>query len=167
LRWFAPSQITQKRHCRHKYCFIAQTEQMAAFALFERVRGRLVPTAKAQELYAETERLFAGVEQVTALCQRLRDEAPRPIVLASVPTLTFSLIPAMAQRWRAEERTESFTIHSRIVGNVLGPVTSRRADLGLVIGVPRSLPGLHNVLPARQSVVYARPARRDLHCAFA
>ena len=88
--------------------FLAQTEALAGFALFERTRGRLVPTAKAEALYAETERLFAGAEQVNVLCERLRNEQPRPIVLAAVPTLTFALLPAVMRQWQEGEGAEPF-----------------------------------------------------------
>ncbi|MCW3474672.1 LysR substrate-binding domain-containing protein [Limobrevibacterium gyesilva] len=142
--------------------FLAQTEVLAGFALFERVRGRLLPTPKANVLYAETERLFAGAEQVNALCRRLRNEEPRPIALATVPTLTFALLPAVARLWHETGHPEPFSIHSRLVGNVLGLISSRRADLGLVIGIPRSLPGLHNVLLARARTICALPKDHEL-----
>jgi DNA-binding transcriptional LysR family regulator len=137
--------------------FLAQTEALAGFALFERIRGRLVPTPKAEILYAETERLLTGAEQVNILCERLRNDQPRPIVLAAVPTLTFALLPAVMRLWREAGHCEPFTIHSRIVGNVLGLVTSRRADLGLVVTVPRTLPGLRNILLARTRSICALP----------
>ena len=142
--------------------FLTKTEALAGFPLFERVRGRLVPTPRAQVLFEETERLFAGTDQITALCERLRDEQPRPIVLATVPTMTFALLPAVARQWREAGGREPFSIHSRIVGNVLGLLSSRRADLGLVVGVPRALPGFRNVLVARVRSICVLPPRHPL-----
>ena len=54
---------------------LSQTERLAGFPLFERVRGRLVPTATAQALHEETERIFTGIEEVSALAARLRTAA--------------------------------------------------------------------------------------------
>lgn len=141
---------------------LGQTEELAGFALFERIRGRLVPTPKAAALYAETERLFAGAELVEALCRRLRDEEPRPIALGTVPTLTFALLPGVARRWRETGHPEPLTIHSRTVGNVLGLISSRRVDLGLVVTIPRALPGLRNVLLARTRTVCVLPPGHEL-----
>lgn len=120
---------------------LAQTEKLAGFPLFERVRGRLVPTATAQALHEETERIFTGIEEVSALASRLRAQSPRRIVIGSLPTLTLSLLPAAVAAWRAAGRRETLSIHSRAAGAVVGLVTSRQADLGIASDVPR-IPGL-------------------------
>src|SRR5688572_21126473 len=62
---------------------LSQTEALAGFPLFERVRGRLVPTTTAQALHEETERVFIGIEEVAALAERLRAQSPRRVVIAS------------------------------------------------------------------------------------
>lgn len=154
--------------------FLSKIEAMIGFPLFERVRGRLLPTARATILFNETERLFAGADQIVGLCERLRDEEPLPITLAAVPTITFAVLPAVARKWRETGGREPFTIHSRVVGNVLGLLSSRRADIGLVVGIPKSLPGFRNILLAsvrsicilpRDHPLAARPTiyAADLH----
>lgn len=127
---------------------LSQTEALAGFALFERVRGRLVPTATAQALHEETERIFTGLEEVQALAERLRNHSPRRVVLASLPSLTLSLLPGAVTAWRAAGRRETLSIHSRAAGGVLGLVASRQADLGIGISVPR-IPGVRSTLLIR------------------
>ena len=122
---------------------LSQIEAIAGYALFERVRGRLVPTATAQALHEETERIFTGIEEVTALAERLRDQAPRRVVIASLPTLTLSLLPSVIMAWRAAGRRETLSIHSRAAGGVLGLVASRQADIGISSGLPR-IPGVRS-----------------------
>ena len=134
--------------------YLHQTEELAGFALFERIQGRLVPTSKATLLYAESERLLAGVEQIAAMCRRLRDEAIGPIVIASVPTLTLVLLPKVVKRWQDSGTLQPMIVHSRMVGSVLALVSARRADLCLVTGVPK-LPGLRTKLLARTPWVCA------------
>jgi DNA-binding transcriptional LysR family regulator len=136
---------------------LGRVEALAGFALFERVRGRPVATARAAILFEDSERLFAGIDQVNALCARLREEAPLPITLATVPTMTFALLPAVAREWRETGGRESIVIHSRAVGNVLGLLSARRADLGLVVGTPASLPGFHSLLLAHVRLLCVLP----------
>jgi len=127
---------------------LAQTEALAGFPLFERIRGRLVPTPLAHALHEEAERVFIGVEEISALTQRLRQRAPRRIVVASIPVLTLSVLPRAALLWREARRGETLSIHSRTTGGVLGMVASRQADLGLSTAGPR-VPGVHSILLAR------------------
>ncbi|MCR0982877.1 LysR substrate-binding domain-containing protein [Roseomonas populi] len=127
---------------------LAQTEALAGFPLFERVRGRLVPTALAHALHEEAERVFIGIEEISALAERLCRRAPRRVVVASVPLLTLSVLPRAARAWGELRRPEALAVHSRTVGGVLGMVATRQADLGLVTGAP-PVPGVRSLLLAR------------------
>lgn len=135
---------------------LAQTEALAGFPLFERIRGRLVPTPLAHALHEEVERVFIGVEEISALTERLRQRSPRRILLASVPVLTLSLLPRVAVFWREARREAPLAVHSRTVGGVLGMVASRQADIGLSTGLHR-MPGLRS----------AKLARARAYCAMA
>ncbi|WP_421993845.1 LysR substrate-binding domain-containing protein [Roseococcus sp.] len=127
---------------------LSQTEDLVGFPLFERLRGRLVPTATAQTLYEETERIFTGIEEIAALTQRLRVQSPRRVVIASLPTLTLSILPGAVMAWREAGRRETLSIHSRTAGGVLGLVASRQADLGFAVGSP-AIPGVRSTPLAR------------------
>ncbi|MFC0387171.1 LysR substrate-binding domain-containing protein [Muricoccus vinaceus] len=140
---------------------LSQTEALAGFALFERIRGRLVPTPLAHALHEEAERVFIGVEEISALTQRLRLRAPRRIVIASIPVLTLSVLPGASVSWREAKRAETLSVHSRTTGGVLGMVASRQADIGLTTGGPR-VPGLRSVLLARARAFCAMAAGHRL-----
>ena len=127
---------------------LSQTEMLVGFPLFERLHGRLVPTATAQALYEETERIFTGIEEISALTERLRIQSPRRVVIASLPTLTLSVLPGAVMAWRAAGRRETLSIHSRTAGGVLGLVASRQADIGIAVGAP-AIPGVRNTPLAR------------------
>ena len=49
------------------------------FALFERARGRLLPTAEARALFAQVQRAWGEIERVEALAANLRRGAALPI----------------------------------------------------------------------------------------
>jgi DNA-binding transcriptional LysR family regulator len=127
---------------------LSQAEALVGFPLFERLHGRLVPTVTAQALYDETERIFTGIEEIAALTERLRTHSPRRVVIASLPTLTLSILPGAVMTWRAAGRRATLSIHSRTAGGVLGLVASRQADLGIAVGLP-AIPGVRSSPLAR------------------
>ncbi|MBS7813418.1 LysR substrate-binding domain-containing protein [Roseococcus pinisoli] len=127
---------------------LSQAEALVGFPLFERLHGRLVPTVTAQTLYEETERIFTGIEEISALTERLRVQSPRRVVIASLPTLTLSILPGAVMAWRKAGRRETLSIHSRTAGGVLGLVASRQADIGIAVGAV-AVPGVRSSPLAR------------------
>ena len=72
---------------------LARLEQLLGYALFERERGRLKPTARARALFDEVERSFQGLGRVIERAQALgRDEGAELSVL-SLPALSHALLP--------------------------------------------------------------------------
>ena len=52
---------------------IAELEQSIGFALFDRVRSRLIPTPEGKLFYAEVEASFRGMDALRKAAARLRD----------------------------------------------------------------------------------------------
>lgn len=72
---------------------LARLEQVLDFALFDRVGGRLRPTARALALMQEVERSFVGLEQIARQAWALRTAAFAPLRLACLPALAHALVP--------------------------------------------------------------------------
>ncbi|EGQ9808880.1 LysR family transcriptional regulator [Vibrio parahaemolyticus] len=77
---------------------LAHTEQQLGFALFERVKGRLVPTQEAKALLPEAEKVYQQLGQFRSLTnkvkqgtQHLRIGAP-PVLAAHLLALTVALL---------------------------------------------------------------------------
>jgi DNA-binding transcriptional LysR family regulator len=54
------------------------TEDELGFKLFDRVKGRLVPTPEAEELYPEVDRIFGDIEILRRTASELKAGQPRP-----------------------------------------------------------------------------------------
>ena len=78
---------------------LARLEYILGFALFDRVRGRLRPTARALALMQEVERSFIGLEQIAARAQELRTLSTGPLRLACLPALAHALLPQALQHF--------------------------------------------------------------------
>ena len=77
---------------------LARLEQLLGYALFDRVRGRLRPTVRAQALMLEVERSFVGLEQVAQRAAELRTQADTRLQLACLPALAHALVPQALAR---------------------------------------------------------------------
>ena len=72
---------------------LARLEQVLGFDLFDRVRGRLRPTARALSLMQEVERSFIGLEQIAQRARELRTLSSTRLRLACLPALAHALVP--------------------------------------------------------------------------
>jgi DNA-binding transcriptional LysR family regulator len=72
---------------------LARLEQVLGFPLFDRVSGRLRPTARALALLQEVERSFVGMEHIAQRALALRHEVSGSLRLACVPALAHALVP--------------------------------------------------------------------------
>ncbi len=110
---------------------LARLEQLLGFALFDRVRGRLRPTARALALMQEVERSFVGLEQIAARAQELRTLATGRLRLACLPALAHALVPAALQHFSQrmpQARVSVVPLESPWLEQAL---SEQRFDLGL------------------------------------
>ena len=72
---------------------LAQAQKQAGFPLFERIKGRLVPTPEGQQLHAEIETVWRGVERIRDVTRNLA--APRTGTLRLAVSASFAtyLVP--------------------------------------------------------------------------
>lgn len=75
-------------------------ETQIGYRLFERLHGRLVPTAEAQLLYRDADRIFREIEALKSLSDRIRDKHVGLLRVAASAPPTFALLPAAIERFR-------------------------------------------------------------------
>ena len=73
---------------------LAQAQRQLGFALFERVKGRLVPTPEGQQLHAEVQALWRGVERVRDVSKALASPSTGTLRLAVSASLAPHLVPS-------------------------------------------------------------------------
>ena len=77
---------------------LSHTESRLGFALFERIKGRLHPTAEARRLYLEVEQVHGGVQRIGSLTRELAARARGFVSILSSPSLGQMIVPlAIAQ----------------------------------------------------------------------
>lgn len=116
---------------------VRQLEEELGLSLFLRVRGRLIPTPEAVELLPEIERLFGNVAAVRNLSDEIRDGFSGSLAVATVTTLSASLVSRTLARFHSRYPKVRFNLNALSTRHVVDAVVSRQADLGIV-DVPSS-----------------------------
>ena len=80
---------------------LSRFEALLRLALFERVCGRLRPTAQAHALFDEVQRSYASLERVADTALRLRQFTQGQLSLAGLPAFAHALLPGACARFQA------------------------------------------------------------------
>lgn len=77
---------------------LGHMQDRIGFRLFERVRGRLIPTTEAAALFDETQRLHKAIDGIGQVITRLASGVGQTLRIGASPSLGHSVIPPMLSR---------------------------------------------------------------------
>lgn len=107
-------------------------ESDTGLKLFNRQKGRLVPTAQALRLYEEIDRIFAGVRQVESAIAVVRREAQGRLVVGTLPALDGPLLHQATLNFLNRNPNVYCSIQSSASRWIAEGVLSRQYDVGIV-----------------------------------
>ena len=110
---------------------IAELERAVGFALFDRIKSRLVPTPEAQMFLVQVDRSFVGLDQLRAEAARIRDFGAGTIRIASLAALGSTLVPRAIKRFQDAHPDIAVTLQIVSSSNVRELVVERGFDIGL------------------------------------
>lgn len=147
---------------------LALTESRLGYALFERARGRLVPTLEAQRLYGEVEAVYSGIDRVNDLAATLGREACGMLRVVAGATFAQWLIPqavahldtASGKRARRDPRAR-VDYRSVTFDELIGYFQSGKADVALSMTAPKH-PNITTRLLGQTKLVCVMPRGHDL-----
>lgn len=123
---------------------LAQARKQAGIPLFERVKGRLVPTPEAQQLHEEIDALWRGVERVRGVARSLAAPRAGTLRLAVSASLAPYLVPRtialLCERFPGLKTQTEILVAPILVDALL----DRTADLGVALQ-PNDHPNLLRV----------------------
>jgi DNA-binding transcriptional LysR family regulator len=110
---------------------LARLEQVLQINLFDRVRGRLRPTARAVALLEEVQRSYVGLERIAAAARALRDFEQGRVTVACLPALVHGLLPRASQLFAAAHPRVGVSITVQESPPLEQWLSEQRFDLGL------------------------------------
>jgi len=111
---------------------LALLELRLGFALFERRGRRLLPTAEAQQLFGEVERIHLAVERIAHVALDIKTQRAGALRVAVLPAIAQWLAPRVAQAFlepRPQVRLLLDSLPSRQIAEL---VATHQYDLGVV-----------------------------------
>lgn len=140
---------------------LAHAEQQLGYPLFERVRGKLVPTPEADRLFGLVSNVYDHVEQLRHVAENLRASDAGKIRIAATPAFGVDLLPTAVASYLAGHKDTVFeieTLHHDEIGTAL---LESRIDIGLAFDSV-TLPGLTSETLASGEFVVIAPPDLDL-----
>lgn len=108
-------------------------EDRLHFRLFDRTRGRLVPTQEAQILFAEVEHVYKGFEDLDHIVRRLAKGEDRLFRVGASPSLGHSVVPRMLARLTANYPGLNIQFDILSVEQVVDYLALQRGDYALSV----------------------------------
>lgn len=120
-------QITQPAVSRS----LVELEETVGFALFDRIKRRLVPTPEGQLFFRDVVSSFEGLDRLRASAARIRDFGSGSIRIASLAALGSTLVPRAIQAFRRKHPEIAITLQIQSSAVVRELVTHQQFDIGL------------------------------------
>jgi len=113
---------------------LKELEEDVAFRLFERVRGRLVPTPEGRLFFEEVQRSFRGLDRLGEVAAEIRQGRHGTLRLAAMPAAAASFLPGVLRRFAATSPGMAVDVAVQSSVEVVRLVQLQESDLGLIEG---------------------------------
>lgn len=120
---------------------IGYIEGRLSYRLFERINNRLVPTAEAQVLYREVERVYQAALQVNACAHSLAAGTHRTLRISCSASLSTVVIPAALAQLKREAPSLQIEWQTSLMHAMPNQILSKTVDLSIA-----ALPVIHDHL---------------------
>lgn len=110
---------------------LSNLEQDANLTLFQRVKGRLIPTAVAMQLYEEVEKVFVGIGQIEQVIDAMQRRAQERLTIGVIPALSQFMAQAVVRFARRHPKVV-VSIEERGTQFVAEWILNRRVDIGMM-----------------------------------
>jgi DNA-binding transcriptional LysR family regulator len=140
---------------------LLHTEDELGIALFQRVKGRLVPTHEAKLLFPEADRLFRELESLRRFARDLRYGKAGLVRLAASTPPSLSIVPRALAAFRAARpgvQLRSYVVPAAVIAEML---VRREAEIGVAMN-DQPTPLLETELVGRSEVVCLMQAEHRL-----
>ncbi len=109
----------------------SHTQQRSGLKLFELVKGRLVPTSAAKQLYEEVDRLWRNVEKVNALSKELADPSKGNLYVAASLSLGTTVVPLSVADTVKERPDLQVKVILPLPNQLIDAVADKIVDIGV------------------------------------
>lgn len=139
---------------------LAHAEQQLGYLLFERVKGKLVPTPEAHRLFAHVSTVYRDVDRLRHVAENLRSGNSGFIRIASAPAFGLDFLPQAITSFRRIHPDAVFEIETLHLDEMTEALLESRVDIGLAFE-PTASPGIAEEKLASSRFMVLAPADMD------
>ena len=110
---------------------IARLQAVVGFQIFERVGGRLKPTAEGRQFHREVMRALGMIDRLQQTAEIIRTGTAGKVVIASHPSASISLLPELMARFSARHPSATVKMINRTSEEVRGMFEVASVDVGI------------------------------------
>jgi len=139
---------------------LAHAEQQLGYLLFDRVKGKLVPTPEAHRLFSHVSAVYRDVDRLRHVAANLRAGNSGHIRIAGTPAFGLEVLPQAVASFREIHADTVFEIETLHLEEMSEALLESRIDIGIAFD-PDSRPGIDEETIASSRFVVLAPAGVD------
>lgn len=120
---------------------IQDLEKEVGFVVLHRNGPRIAPTEQGIALFSQAELFLSGLRTISERARTIGAAIPRPIEIASIPSLAASVLPLALSSLPPDMLPGQIHLQSTSAENVVQAVVARSADIGIA-SLPLDNPGI-------------------------
>ena len=125
---------------------LQHAELQLGFVLFQRSKGRLLPTPEALSLYPHIERLFAQLDDVQRLAANLKaGDSAKELRILTVPALSYEILPHAIKLFRVKHPDVALSIKALHSPQIVAALVLQDSDVGFLFS-----PAVYSALAQHQ-----------------
>ncbi|MEY8213574.1 MAG: LysR family transcriptional regulator [Colwellia sp.] len=142
---------------------LSHSEMQLGFNLFERVKGRLIPTDEAEMLFDEVDKIYQQMRSIKNTAENIKKSEYGHINLALTPALGFSVIPNAIAKYHKIHNKVNFNVQTVHNDEVMQALLEHKCDLAMLFS-PNVKPGLTSIEFSRSELVILYPKTNFPDC---
>lgn len=127
---------------------LAHAEQQLGYRLFDRVKGKLIPTPEAHQLFSHVKDVYEDVDRLRHVAVNLREASGGRIRVASTPAFGLEILPKAIATFRQEHPDAVFEVETLHLDEMHDALLESRIDIALAFD-PAKRPGIRRTRLAR------------------
>jgi len=109
---------------------ISDFEHSVGLTLFERMKGRLVPTPEAEQLFEEVEKSFVSVDKISKVAEDLKGFRLGALKIAAMPAMALTFLPPVISSFKGTRSGIEITLQVRSSQKVNEWIAGQHFDVG-------------------------------------
>ncbi|GGW81544.1 LysR family transcriptional regulator [Alteromonas halophila] len=132
---------------------LSHAEMQLGFQLFDRVKGRLIPTSEAEMLFDEVDKIYQQIRSINNTARNIKRSSKGTIRMGVTPALGFEAVPEAIADFHRDYPNVSFEVKTMHNDEVMQSLIEHKCDFAMLYS-PKEMPGVESSKCADSELVF-------------